>query len=236
MRIDIPMNSNKILDYEIHGGPSFATVEVNLAPGQQIIAEAGAMAYMDGTVEMKTSAKGGVLKGIARKFTGESFFINTFTGPGKVAFTTGLPGDIIPLTTSPEQGGWILSRDAFIAGTANVTVSSKWGGLKSMIGGEGAFLTHVKAEEGEGLFFAGGYGAIKKHEIPPGKELIVDNGLFFATSEHTQFTISKVGGLKSLFFGGEGLVMKFKGPAVVLTQSRALPQLISYIVEKLPKS
>jgi uncharacterized protein (TIGR00266 family) len=189
------------------------------------------MAFMDGTVEMKTSAKGGVFKGLKRMFSGESFFVNTFTGPGKITFAPGIPGDIVPLSVSPSTGGWILSKDAFLAGTPDLDISSKSGGFKSLFGGEGLFLTHVSAKEVEGLFFAAGYGAIQKHEIPDGQSFVVDTGLFLATSERTEFKTSKVGGMKSFLFGGEGLVMRFFGPAIVLTQSRSLQDLAALIAQ-----
>lgn len=229
------MSKSTLLRYQIHGAPSFASVEIDLGPGEEVIAEAGAMAYMDGTVEMKTSAKGGVLKGLKRAFSGESFFVNTFTGPGKVTFAPGIPGDIVPLSVSPETGGWILSKDAFLAGTPNLDVSSKSGGFKSLFGGEGLFLTYVTAKEMEGLFFASGYGVIHKHEVPDGQSLVVDSGLFMATSERTEYKLSKVGGMKSFLFGGEGVVMRFFGPAVVLTQSRSLPDLASLISQYIVK-
>lgn len=224
------MSESKLLDFEVVGRPSYATVEVKLQDGQEINAESGAMAYMDGTVDMETSSQGGMIGGLKRKLTGESFWVNTFKGPGMVALATNMPGDIIAMDVSASpSGGWIMTKDAFIGGTTNVKVSSKWGGFKSMFGGEGAFLTHVSSEEGDGLFFAGGYGHIKKHEIPQGKEFVVDNGLFFATQESTKFKTSKVGGKKSFILGGEGLVMRFFGPCTVFTQSRDLRGFISLL-------
>ncbi|MCG3218919.1 MAG: TIGR00266 family protein, partial [Candidatus Heimdallarchaeota archaeon] len=154
------MSSDNI-NYNIHGGPSFATVEVTLEDGQRIVAESGAFAYGDGKVEMNTSMRGGFFSAIKRKFAGEGIFQNTFTGPGMVAFNSLFPGDILPLDISPDLG-WILTKDAYIAGTESVFVSAKWGGFKSMFGGEGLFLTYLKAKEFKGLAFTGSYGAIQK--------------------------------------------------------------------------
>lgn len=224
-------------EYTIKGGEAFAELWINLGAGQTIKAEGGAMSYMDGTVQMETQS-GGFFKGIKRAFSGESFFQNLFTGPGNIVFAPSLPGSIIELDINVSNG-WLLQRDGYIASSPNIEVSSKWGGLKSMFGGEGAILTHVGLQEGggnKGTVFAGGYGSIQKHEVPSGKEFVVDTGIFFATEDTTQFKTSKVGGTKSFFFGGEGLVMRFTGPCTVYTQSRGQDSLLSFIMSHIPSS
>ena len=70
------MSSDNI-KYELHGGPSFATVEVSLEAGQKIIAESGAFAYGDGKVEMVTAMRGGFFSSVKRKFAGDLIFQNT---------------------------------------------------------------------------------------------------------------------------------------------------------------
>jgi uncharacterized protein (TIGR00266 family) len=220
-------------NYKIGGIDGFAELTVDLGDGQPIKAEGGVMSHMDGTVEMETKS-GGFMKGLKRSMSGESFFQNTFTGPGKITFAPSLPGDIIPLEINPGPG-WIMQKDAYLASSPDVEVSSKFGGMKSMFGGEGAFLTHLSTETSTGLAFLGGYGAIVKHEVPAGKEFVVDNGIFFATEATTQFKTSKVGGKKSFMFGGEGLVMRFFGPCTVFTQSRGQRSLAQYIMGMMPK-
>jgi uncharacterized protein (TIGR00266 family) len=226
--------SNELLDYEILGGEMFSTVTIDLKANEQVLAEAGSMAYMDGKVDMNTSTGGGVWKGLKRSFSGESFWQNTFTGPGKVTLANSLPGDSEAFKINPNEG-WILTRDAYLGGTTNIEVSSKWGGFKTMFTSEGALLTHVKSTAGDGLFFAGCYGAIKKHEIAEGEEFTVDNGLFFATPEKTNFKMSKMGGWKSFFLGGEGIILRFFGPCIVYTQSRSLHPIVSRIGKRLAR-
>ncbi|MHA2503321.1 MAG: TIGR00266 family protein [Candidatus Kariarchaeaceae archaeon] len=218
--------------HTIEGG-AFAELEVELAEDQSIKAEGGRMSYMDGSISMETQS-GGFMKGLKRSLSGESFFQNTFTGPGKITFANSLPGEIIPLEINQP---WLLSRDAYMAGSPHLEISSKWGGAKSLFGGEGAFLTHISSPDGEsGVVFAGGYGYIKEHDVAAGDELVVDTGIFFACPEGTQFTTSKVGGKKSFVFGGEGFVMRFMGPCKVYTQSRAQNELMQYIMTRMPSS
>jgi uncharacterized protein (TIGR00266 family) len=242
--IDVDIMSEKkdksFLRYEIKGSPAFSVVRVFLdQPGQQVRAEGGAMVYMDGHIKMETKSAGGVMRGLKRKFSGESMFQNFFEidesgKPGMVAFAHGAPGDIIHLHL--EQGEeWTLSRDAYICGTPSVAVTTKMGGFKSMLGGEGLMLTKVVAEA-EGDVFIGGYGYIEKHELAPGEEFVCDNGVMMAFHSNMQHKVSKVGGKKSFFLGGEGIVIRYTGPGVVYTQNREIGLLASLIVPYLPLS
>ncbi|MHA2504087.1 MAG: TIGR00266 family protein, partial [Candidatus Kariarchaeaceae archaeon] len=163
-------------DFSVENGPGFAVLKVNLKDNEKIKAEGGAMAYMDSKIQMETSS-GGLMKGLKRSLTGESMFQNTFTGPGSIVFANILPGDIIKVDVNEP---WILSKDVYLAGSPHLEVSSKWGGLKSIIGGEGGFLSHISSPDGEtGEAFLGGSGYIQKHEIAEGEGLIVDTGIFF---------------------------------------------------------
>ena len=63
---------------------------------------------------------------------------------------------------------------------------------------------------------------------------MVDTGHLVAFSDDVQYSIGKVGGLRSLLGGGEGLVMKFNGQGYVWVQSRNLASLAEKIVPFLP--
>jgi len=220
-------------EYDISGGPAFAEVRVDLKAGEVLKAEGGAMSHMDGEVGMETKS-GGFFSGIKRSLTGESFFQNLFTGPGSVTLAPMMPGEIMMMEIRPDQG-WVIQQDAYLAGSPNIDVSSKWGGFRSILGGEGAFLTHLSSSDGnKGQVFLGGFGSLKKHEIPAGKEYVLDTGIFFATPDATNFRTSKVGGMKSFFFGGEGLVMRFTGPCTVYTQSRGMHSFLDLLLSKVP--
>ena len=232
------MEDKSFLKYEIKGAPAFAVVTIHLErPGQQVVAEGGAMIYMDGHVQMTTKSTGGLFKGLKRKMSGESMFQNYFeipegAPPGKVTFSFGAPGDIVHLHL--QQGEkWTLSKDAYICGSPSVIVSTKRGGLKQMFSGEGYFLTDVTAEA-EGDVWMGGYGAIERHELKEGEELVVDNGVMLAFQSHMEHKFSKVGGKKSFILGGEGVVIRYKGPGVVYTQSREIGLLAALLRQFFP--
>jgi uncharacterized protein (TIGR00266 family) len=225
------------LKYEIKGSPAFAQITIFLdKPGQQVVAEGGAMLFMSGHIDMTTKSSGGLMKGLKRKFSGESMFQNYFTLPenapeGRVVFSHGAPGDIIHLHL--DQGEkWILGRDAYICGTPSVSVDTQRSG-KQMFGGEGFFQTTVTAES-EGDVWFGGYGMVERHELTQGEEFVVDTGVMMAYTAGMEYKISKVGGKKSFVLGGEGLVIRYTGPGVVYTQNREIGLLASLITPYLP--
>ena len=152
--------------HEIHGGHGFGIVEVTLDPGERIVSEAGAMAWMDGDVEVETSTRGGVLAGLKRAlFAGETFFQNTYRAnraPARVAFAPGMPGTIVPLELRGDE--LLLQRGAFLAGTEGIRCESRTEGLKGLFA-QGVFVLRAA---GSGTLFFSGYGAIE--------EVFVDGG------------------------------------------------------------
>ncbi|MFX1514527.1 MAG: TIGR00266 family protein [Promethearchaeota archaeon] len=228
------------LKFEITGSPAFSVVRIFLEkPGQQVRAEGGAMVYMDGHIHMETKSAGGALRGLKRKLSGESMFQNFFSlpegaPPGMVAFAHGAPGDIIHLHLNQGEE-WILSKDAYIAGTPSIEVTSKFGGAKGILGAEGAFMTKIMASA-DGDVWIGGYGYLERHEVAEGQEFVVDSGVLMACSADMQnrAKISKVGGRKSFVLGGEGIVIRYMGPGVVYTQNREMGMLAGLLRPYLP--
>jgi len=105
----------------------------------------------------------------------------------------------------------------------NIIVSAKWAGCGNCcLTEQGPFFTHVRTEKnsGTGMFFAGSYGALERHEILSNKLFFVDAANFFAARDDIKFKIGLIGGLKQCCCSGELFVMKFRGPCVVFTRSR----------------
>jgi len=224
-RADPAQKGEEHFQYAVKGRPAFAFVDLFLKRGQKVIADAGAMLWMDGNVPIETGCFGGCCSSFARTCAGESCCFNKFSHPGhddnhvRVSFGFDLPGDMLPFAV--EKGkGWVLTRKAFIVGTENVVVSARFAGCAACLcSGEGPFLTKVTSDE-KGLFFAGSYGALERHEIQEKQVLFVDPGLFFAAKADIKIGIGLAGGIKTCCFGGEAFVMKFTGPCVVYTKSR----------------
>ena len=217
--------------------PSYAMLTVDLNPGEIIKAEPGAMVLQEG-VEMNTGGGGGGLfGGFKRMLGGESFFINTFTaeaGGGRVSLAPSSPGDIRSFDLQPGRNIFIQSG-SFLACTGNVQTDSKFQGFRGAFSGESLFFIRAFATEGAGTVFYNSYGAIKEVAVEPGKELVVDTGHLVAFNEDVDYSIGKVGGIRSLIAGGEGLVMKFRGDGHVWIQTRNLASLADKLVPFLPK-
>ena len=72
--------------------------------------------------------------------------------------------------------------------------------------------------------------------MEPGRELVVDTGHLVAFTDGLEYSIGKVGGLRSLALGGEGLVMRFQAGdgGRVWIQTRNLVSLAEQIVPFMP--
>ncbi|MDJ0761478.1 MAG: TIGR00266 family protein [Myxococcota bacterium] len=212
---------------DIKSAPDFALIDCGLEDGESIVAESGAMVSMSSNIKMKTEARGGVLAAAKRKLLGgESIFQNTYTatgGSGRVMLAPGAPGDIIAFDLEPNRSLMIQSS-AYVAATPEVQLDTKWGGARGFFSGVGLFL--LKAT-GPGTVFVASYGAIypKKCE----GEYVVDTDHIVAFEDSVDYRISKVGGIKSLFFGGEGLVARFSGNGMIYAQTRSPSSLAAFL-------
>jgi uncharacterized protein (TIGR00266 family) len=215
------------MPYEIKSSPDFAIVDYRLAEGESVVAESGAMVSMSSNVQMKTEARGGILAAAKRKLLGgESIFQNTFTavgGPGQVMLAPGAPGDVVAFQLEPQRSLFIQSS-AYLASTPDATLDTKWGGARGFFSGMGMFL--LKAT-GPGTVFVCSYGAIFEKQCQG--EYIVDTDHIVAFQDSVQYSITKVGGLKSLFLGGEGLVARFQGQGTIHVQTRGPGGLASFL-------
>ncbi|MCS7002509.1 MAG: TIGR00266 family protein [Dehalococcoidia bacterium] len=213
--------------------PSYTLATVRLQPGESIVAEAGAMVSMSPTITMDTSARGGVLGGLARSFLGgESFFQNTFTasgGEGEVTFAPPLPGDIAELPMSNQT--MLVQSGSYLACSPSISVDTKWGGARSFFAGEGLFLLKCT---GSGTLLVSSFGAIHEKTLAPGERYIVDTGHIVAFADSMSYNVRRAGGLKSTVFGGEGLVVEFTGPGRLLIQTRTPGGFASWIASRLP--
>jgi uncharacterized protein (TIGR00266 family) len=218
---------------DINFSPAFAMATIHLDPGESIHAEAGAMMAMSPTVDIATSTRGGVLKGLRRSVLGgESFFMNTFTATGSdahVVVAPALPGDIIawPLTGNTIY----LQSGSYLASPGSIDVDSKWGGAKTFFSKEGLFMLKCS---GSGDLIVSSYGAIQAVDLSPGQSYTVDTGHMVGWDEGVTYEVKKVGNWKSTMLGGEGLVVRLTGPGRVYMQTRSPDNFIDWLVPKLP--
>jgi uncharacterized protein (TIGR00266 family) len=231
------------VDFQIHGS-EMQFVEVELDPNEAAVAEAGGMMYMEDGIEMETvfgdgsEKKGGffgALMGAGKRLlTGESLFMTVFhnrgSGKRKVAFGAPYPGKIIPVHL-PEVGGELIAqKDSFLAAAKGVSVGiafqKKLG--TGLFGGEGFIMQRL---QGDGLAFIHAGGTVVERTLKPGELLRVDTGCLVAFQPSVDYDIQMVGGIKTAFFGGEGLFFAtLRGPGKVWLQSLPLSRLAGRIL------
>ena len=210
------------MKYEILYPEAFPVVECHLERGESIKAESDAMIAMSPTIDVEGKMDGGILSGLARKFlSGESMFFQELTarrGPGKVLFGHAEPGGIMDVELDSSYG-LTIQKDGFLACTQGVDVSTKMQNLaQGLFSGEGFFVLNAK---GHGTVFVSSYGVIHPINLEQGEEFIIDNGHLVAWPDYMEYKIEKASsGWISSITSGEGLVCRFKGPGVVLIQTR----------------
>jgi len=240
------MQSHEI-DYEIFGD-DMQMVEVELDMNETVIAEAGAMNYMeDGiTFEAKmgdgSSAEGffGSLLGAGKRvLAGESLFMTHFTNrhPEKrrVAFAAPYPGHIIPIDLSEMNDNLLCQKEAFLCAARGTTVSIAFNRRlgAGFFGGEGFILQKLEGD-GRAFLHAGGTVILKQLE---GETLMVDTGCIVAFTDGIDYDIQRAGNLKSMLFGGEGLFLAtLKGYGTVYLQSMPFSRLADRILANAPSA
>jgi len=235
------MRSHEI-DYKILGN-ELQAVEVELDPNETVIAEAGAMCWMDDGIKFEAKAGDGsdVDEGFfgkafgmgKRMLTGESLFLTHFTNEGsgkkQVTFNAPYPGKIIPIDLS-KSGKLICQKDSFLCaalGTKiDISFSKKIG--VGLFGGEGFILQSLQGD-GNAFIHAGGTVVEK---VLKGEKLIVDTGCLVAFEEGVEYDIQKAGNLKSMLFGGESLFLAtLQGHGKVYLQSLPFSKLADRVLQ-----
>ena len=209
-------------EFDIDCQPDFSFLTVQLPAGQTLKVEASAMATMDTNIRMKTKLRGG----LGRMLTGESIFLNEFTAekvPGEIGIAPPSPGALEHIYLNDSV--IFLQNSAFVSSGMGVEIESKWQGfVKGFFSGEALFLIRCS---GTGDLWFNTFGAIIPIDIDG--DYVVDTGHIVAFTEGLEYNISKVGGYKSLFFSGEGLVCRFSGQGQLWIQTRKVPSFSSWI-------
>jgi uncharacterized protein (TIGR00266 family) len=221
------------MEYDIESRPSYALLSVDLDAGESIRAEAGAMVSYDDGIDIQTDASGGILGSLKRSVLGgESFFQNTFTAaePGEVTLAPALSGDVVH---HDLDGTLMVQSGSYLASDPSIELDTEFGGGRTFFGGEGLFLLKL---DGTGPVFLSSYGAIRERELAAGETYTVDTGHIVAFDDSASFDVTRVGGLKSTLFSGEGLVCTFTGPGRVWVQTRSPDAFLAWLIPQLPSS
>ena len=236
------------IDYRIRGA-ELQLVEVTLDPSETVIAEAGALTYMEDGIAFDTrlgdgsSAEQGMFGKLfsagKRLLTGESLFTTHFTNhgdrPASVGFAAPYPGNVIPLNLAELGGAVICQKDAFICaalGTRlDITLSRRLGA--GLFGGEGFILQKLS---GDGMAFMQAGGTVIEKRLTGGM-LRVDTGCLVGFTEGLDYDIQLAGGLKSMLFGGEGIFLTtLSGTGTAWLQSLPFSRMADRILAYAPSA
>lgn len=234
------------VDYEIFGA-EMQLVEVELDSGETVVAEAGAMTYMEEGINFETKMGDGsepdqglmgkLFSAGKRMITGESVFTTHFTNQGhgkrRVSFSAPYPGNIVPLNMAELGERITCQKDAFLCaalGTKiDITFNQKLG--SGLFGGEGFILQTL---EGDGMAFIQAGGTVIRKELN-GETLRVDTGCLVGFSGNIDYDIQRAGNLKSMVFGGEGLFLAtLSGTGTVWLQSLPFSRMADRIISHAP--
>lgn len=223
--------------YEIIG-KTVPAVEFTLNRGESIYSQRGGMTWQTDGINMKTNARGGVMKSLGRMFTGESIFMNTYTANidgAKVAFATTVPGDIVSINVG-KNNGFTVQKSSFLCAEPGVDMSIAFTKKFSagLFGGEGFVLQKAK---GNGMLFLEVDGDPVERILAPGEVLKVDTGNVVGFESTVSYEIETVKGLGNIFLGGEGLFLtKLVGPGRVIIQSQNFGDFAGKILGMMPKN
>jgi uncharacterized protein (TIGR00266 family) len=218
-------------------GNNLQLVTLEISQNDKIYAEAGSLVYMSDNVQMEAKMRGGLLSGLGRKLAGESLFLTEFTSSGdngNIAFGGRAPGTIkhIKITAGKD---FLIQKDAFLCAEDTVDISIAFQKRLGAVffGGEGFILEKLT---GEGNAFIHACGDFIEFDLKPQEVIKVDTGSVVGWDSTVSYSIERVKGIKTIFFGGEGLFLTtLTGPGHVLIQSMDLGNLASALMPFLPK-
>jgi uncharacterized protein (AIM24 family) len=140
------------------------------------------------------------------------------------------------MNLSENDGEILCQKDAFLCaalGTElDIAFQRKLGA--GFFGGEGFILQRLR---GDGMVFMHGCGTIIERELQ-GESLRLDTGCLVAFEPSVDYDIERAGNLKSMFFGGEGLLFlaTLSGYGKVWIQSLPFSRLADRIIAHAPRA
>ncbi len=216
---------------EIKGG-NFPVAVCDLATGEAVNCETGAMAWFNGGIKMETNTGGGLGKMLGRAFSGESLFMNRYVAqaPGILAIGAHAPGEIRKISLTPDKS-IVVQKGSFLAMDEGVDLSiffqKKIG--SGLFGGEG-FIMNKLSGNGDVLLEIDG-GAVE-YDLAAGETMTIDTGYLVMCDSTVSIEITMIKGVGNMLFGGEGLFNTVvTGPGHIMLQTQPLTQFVGTIAE-----
>ncbi len=221
-------------------GSTMPVLELLLDPGESVISEAGELSWMSQAVAMTTHTQfgggGGFLGAIKRVVGGGTLFMTEYQAQGaqgEVAFATKIPGHIVPVEVGPGHE-YLIHRHGFLCATPQIQlgVGFQQSLGAGIFGGDGFLLQKVS---GYGTAWLELGGEVVIRDLRPGETLRVHPGHVGAFQTGVNFNITRIQGIRNMFFGGDGIFLAaLTGPGRVWLQTLPLANLAHALQPYLP--
>ncbi|MEN0015644.1 MAG: TIGR00266 family protein [Solirubrobacteraceae bacterium] len=226
-------------------GSVLPVLEMELSPGEKLIAETGELAWMTDNISMRTAITGisgnagqrGLMGAVKRAISGGSLFMteysNAANAPGLIVFASKFPGTIMPIELSHGQS-YLVHRHGFVCGTEGVqlemAVQRSMG--SGFLGRVGFLLQRVS---GPGTAFIELSGELTQYDLDPGERLLIHPGHVGMLEPSVGYDVVTVPGLKNKFFSGDGLfLLSLTGPGKIWLQSTTIANLAHALIPYMP--
>jgi len=183
-------------------------------PNSKVRVEPGALYFMHGDLEIRSSTGGGIMRGLARKMlSGETFFVNEIHGRGEIYLEPTFGHFILAELSDDEI---IVDKSLFYAGLGDLDISAFLNrAIAGVIGGEGWFQTRIKGSGIAILFSPVPMSEIQEFTLNNSK-LSVDGNFALLRTGGVEFSVEKSSkSWVATSVSGEGLLQTFKGTGTV---------------------
>jgi uncharacterized protein (AIM24 family) len=203
------------------GGAIVPHLAIELAPGETVFFEHHTFLWKTTGLEVRLRSLAGAFK---RLLSGMDILVTEAVGPGAIAFSRDMPGEIRAFELAPGQELQVREH-AFLAATGGIDYSwERAGGLTTMMfGGTGLVIDRFNAGPSGGTLWLHGGGNVLEMILAEGQQLDVEPGGWLykdpSVAMETRFQ-----GLRQGLLGGSDLVCnRMTGPGRVGIQSMYAP-------------
>jgi uncharacterized protein (TIGR00266 family) len=212
-------------------GTTMPVLQIQLEPGERIIAEPGEFSWMTENIELHTTTQTAGARGLfsvlGRALAGGGLFMTEYRaqgGPGMIAFAAKVPGTIHDVEIGPGHS-YMIHKHGFLCATegAQLQIGFQRGLGAGLFGGNGFILQQLS---GPCTAFVELGGECVMYDLPAGQTILVHPGHIGMFQDTVNFDITFMRGIRNVFFGGDGLFIgRLTGPGKVWLQSMTVPGL-----------
>jgi len=203
------------------GGAIVPHLTLELAPGETVFFEHHTFLWKTTGLQIRLRPLAGAFK---RLISGMDILVTEAVGPGTIAFSRDVPGEIRRYDLAPGQE-LLVREHAFLAATGGIDYTwERSGGLATMMfGGAGLVIDRFNGGAGGGTLWLHGGGNILEMTLQPGQQIDVEPGGWLYRDPSVAME-TKFQGLSQGLLGGSDLACnRLTGPGRVGIQSMYAP-------------